>query len=94
MAVYRCEGIPVYGISSFVIKIQILCPCCMRVLPLYTGGLLWSPLACAVLLIALSPSREAEEQSRREEVEMAVDKVRQSSVYAELCECVVFRGGP
>ena len=44
-------------------------------LPPSAGGLLWSPLACAVLLIALSPSREAEEQSRREEVEMAVDKV-------------------
>ena len=50
-------------------------------LPPSAGGLLWSPLACAVLLIALSPSREAEEQSRREEVEMAVDKVRRC-VYA------------
>ncbi|GAX84227.1 hypothetical protein CEUSTIGMA_g11650.t1 [Chlamydomonas eustigma] len=43
---------------------------------LLTGGLLWSPLACALLLILLTPSKSEEEAEKRAEIDRAVEKVR------------------
>ena len=39
--------------------------------------MLWSPLMFSMLLIAFAPTRESEEAAMKEELEIAVEKVRE-----------------
>jgi hypothetical protein len=40
------------------------------------GGLLWSPLLCAVLMILLAPSSSSMKESKEEAIREAVERVR------------------
>ena len=55
---------------SIALTLRLLCT-----LMLLAGGLLWSPMLCALLYILTTPSQDEEEQSRKEEVQRAVQKV-------------------